>query len=62
MMRKQILIALLCTLALLSACGKEEPLNWTPTPTPPPPPPPTPPQEDWKMDCHPPANRHCHSR
>ena len=32
MMRKQILIALLCTLALLSACGKEEPLNWTPSP------------------------------
>lgn len=33
MMRKQLLIALLCTLALLPACGKEEePLNWTPSP------------------------------
>lgn len=32
MMRKQILIALLCTLVLLPACGKEEPLNWTPSP------------------------------
>ena len=31
MMRKQILITLLCTLALLPACGKEEPLNWTPS-------------------------------
>ena len=32
MMRKPILPVLLCALALLSACGKEEPLNWTPTP------------------------------
>lgn len=31
-MRKPILPALLCALALLAACGKEEPLNWTPTP------------------------------
>ena len=31
-MRKSVLPALLCALALLSACGKEEPLNWTPTP------------------------------
>ena len=30
--RKAILSALLCALALLTACGKEEPLNWTPTP------------------------------
>ena len=32
MMRKPILPVLLCALALLAACGKEEPLNWTPTP------------------------------
>jgi len=32
MMRKPILPALLCALALLAACGKKEPLNWTPTP------------------------------
>lgn len=31
-MRRAILPALLCALALLAACGKEEPLNWTPTP------------------------------
>lgn len=31
-MRKPILPALLCALALLAACGKEEPLNWTPSP------------------------------
>lgn len=31
-MRKRILPALLCTLTLLTACGGEEPLNWTPTP------------------------------
>ena len=31
-MRKSVLPALLCALALLSACGKEEPLNWTPAP------------------------------
>lgn len=31
-MRKPILPALLCALVLLAACGKEEPLNWTPTP------------------------------
>ena len=31
-MRRAILPALLCALALLTACGKEEPLNWTPTP------------------------------
>lgn len=32
MMRKPLLPALLCALALLAACGKEEALNWTPTP------------------------------
>lgn len=32
MMKKPILPALLCALTLLAACGKEEPLNWTPTP------------------------------
>lgn len=31
-MKKPILPVLLCALTLLSACGKEEPLNWTPTP------------------------------
>ena len=31
-MRKSVLAVLLCVLALLAACGKEEPLNWTPAP------------------------------